>query len=98
MNKKFRKTAGVCLAALLISTSFISAFAYQENELDIPHEHEYSITAVNAGEVTFACDICDADYTEVFSSHINEREYAPLDVVEDGIVNAKDYAYLIKNY
>jgi len=33
----------------------------------------------------------------VFAEHINERCVA-LDVVEDGIVNAKDYAYLLRNH
>ena len=32
-----------------------------------------------------------------FSKHINEA-CAPLDIINDGVINAKDFAYLIKNY
>ena len=44
------------------------------------------------------CSECKNRIITRFEEHINERNYAPLDVVEDGIVNAKDYAYIYQNY
>ena len=36
--------------------------------------------------------------TECFAEHIDEVGYSPLDMNSNGIVNAKDYALLVKNY
>ena len=56
----------------------------------------YHVSAFNEGVVV----LLNADGNEttlVFANYINDY-CEVLDVVEDGIINAKDYAYLLKNY
>lgn len=97
---KKTKLIALLSAVVLLFTGALVAVAVQENELviDPAHEHAYQIVAFENGVVTFRCEVCDDAYTEDFADHLNERAYAPLDVVPDGIVNAKDYAYLLQHY
>lgn len=95
--KKNTKRIALLSAFFLLITGAMVAVAGQENNLIIPHEHDYQIVAFEEGVVTFRCEDCDAMHTEDFADHINE-DYEPLDVVADGIVNAKDYAYLLQHY
>ena len=74
------------------------AFANQENGIDIPHTHEYQVVHFEDGIVTCECKICKETKYERFDSHINEWDYELLDMNGDEIVNAKDFAILVKNY
>ena len=96
LKKKHQSAIAVALVVIIasLSTGLFFAYAGQENHLSEDCEHSYSVAAFKAGVVTFKCTKCGGSYREVFAKHINERNYAPLDVVEDGIVNAKDYAKL----
>lgn len=96
MRKK-TKLIGFLSAFILLFTGTMIAVAGQENNLIIPHEHEYQVVAFEEGVATLRCEECNAVCTEDFKNHINE-DYEPLDVVIDGIVNAKDYAYLLQHY
>ncbi|MBR2100726.1 MAG: hypothetical protein IJ927_05365 [Eubacterium sp.] len=100
--KKFKKHISAFLALALIASCSVLAFADQENDIEIPgdtqHEHYYQVESFEEGVVTFRCEDCDDSFTERFDEHINERGYELLDMNGDGIVNAKDFAYLIKNY
>lgn len=98
--KKQTKMIAVISAICVLLTGTLIVLAAQENELDIPHEHEYQITSFDSGTgtVTFTCDICEETQRECFADHLNERGYEALDMNQDGIVNAKDYGYLIQNY
>ena len=98
MKKHIKFTLLLALIIAVISTGLIMAMADQENEFEEPCEHEYQITAFNHGEITFTCEICEDTYTDYFVKHINERGYEPIDMNHDGIVNGKDYAYLMRNY
>ena len=98
MKNKHRIGIIIAIIIAVISTGFVIAFADQENNIDVPHEHEYQITAFNRGEITFTCEICGEAYTEDFADHLNERYNAVLDINGDGIVNGKDYAYLNQQY
>ena len=60
--------------------------------------HNYCVVSFENGIATLKCSDCNDVTEEAFENHINQRGYAPLDMNDDGIVNAKDYAYLIKNY
>ncbi len=82
----------------VVGTGLIIAFADQENEFEIPCEHEYEVVAFNHGEVTFQCEICGETCTDDFVNHINQRNYTLMDMNNDGIVNGKDYAYLLREY
>lgn len=101
MNTKFNKhIAIVVIVHITVFVLFIASiivFAAQENNFDVPCDHHYQITDFDDGIATFICNECDDTYTEKFIDHINES-YEPLDVVEDGIINAKDYAKLIYTY
>lgn len=97
MKQKHKILTTVVVLLVIISTLTV-AFANQENEFDFPHEHNYQITAFADGVVTFTCEICEENYQENFAEHLNDCGYAPLDMNGDGIVNAKDYAYLIRKY
>ena len=79
-------------------TGIIFTLANQENEIEIPCEHEYAVTAFENGTATLTCTDCGDTFEESFAEHINERDYALFDMNSDGIVNAKDYAILVKNY
>lgn len=62
-------------------------------------EHDYRIVSLEPNnDIILMCDNCNNRITTTFAEHINERNYVPLDVVADGIVNAKDYAYIYHNY
>jgi hypothetical protein len=88
----------LCAAVLALTVTMI-AFAAQENELNTPCEHDYQVVSLESnGDIILMCDNCYDRITTTFVEHINERNYAPLDVVPDGIVNAKDYAYIYRNY
>ena len=60
--------------------------------------HNYELSSFENNCAVFSCVRCDSIYNEPFSEHINQRDYAVLDMNGDGIVNAKDYAYILKNY
>jgi hypothetical protein len=62
-----------------------------------PHTHTFEIYSFNNGVVTFRCSGCEATESVVFIEHINTG-YEPLDIVDDGIVNAKDFAQLKRLY
>lgn len=99
MNKKTKIIAFISALCILFTGTLI-VLANQENEFDIPHEHEYLITDFdsNTGVITFTCEICNDEKTDKFVDHINERGYEPIDMNHDGIVNGKDFAYLMRNY
>ena len=94
-----KKWLMVLCAAVLALTGSVIAFADQENELTPPCNHDYQIVSLERnGDIILMCDNCYDRITTTFVEHINERNYAPLDVVPDGIVNAKDYAYIYRHY
>ena len=99
MKKQFKLVLLSALVMAVISTGLMIAFASQENDLEVQHDHEYFVASFSNGVATLECDICGETQTARFDEHINERGYEPLDINNDGIVNAKDYGYLIQgNY
>lgn len=98
--KKKAKMIAVISAICVLLTGTLIVLASQENELDIPHEHAYQVTDFEkqTGTATLICAICEETQRECFADHLNERGYEALDMNQDGIVNAKDYGYLIQNY
>ncbi len=94
MNKKNIKKLALVVAAsvLLTGTAVITAMGEGGT-----CEHEYHAAAISNGTVTLRCEQCKNTVQVEFMDYIN-TDYEPLDVVDDGIVNAKDYAYLVKNY
>ena len=95
--KKFKLIISISIVIAVICTGFIIAFADQENELEFC-DHEYEVSAFDHGVVTFECTECGDTVTDNFSDHITERGYEALDMNNDGIVNGKDYAYLMRYY
>lgn len=93
MNKKMFKKLSLVLAA----STVLTGAAITASGLDGNCDHSYHAAAISNGTVTLKCEHCEGTTQVQFDDYINE-DYAPLDVVEDGIVNAKDYAYLTKNF
>jgi len=63
--------------------------------------HSYALTKFENDIATITCKVCSHSYTVAFKDCINAKSadsnYCPyLDVVQDGVINAKDYAKLIK--
>lgn len=72
--------------------------AAAENELELDCEHAYVVAGLTADDkVQLECEECGDVLTVAFEEYIN-TDYAPLDMNNDGIVNAKDLAYIIKEY
>ena len=59
--------------------------------------HNYELSGFDGDNATIKCKNCDSEYTLKFMDYINGHN-TYLDVVEDGIVNAKDYAKLMHTY
>lgn len=97
MNKRINLIVIISIICVLF-TGTIIALASQENEFDVPHDHDYQITDFNEGTITFTCEICGDVQTDNFSNHINERDNELIDMNHDGIINAKDYAYLMHKF
>lgn len=65
------------------------------------NEHVWTITQIKNGDIHAHCTDCGMDYSFAFSDVLNAEEgtvsYIPaLDAVEDGIINAKDYAKIYR--
>lgn len=73
--------------------------ALQSANIHFPgeHIHSFEITGFNNNFVVFSCS-CGESYRYSFSDYINSKTENDLDINDDGIVNAKDYAILIKSY
>ena len=78
-------------------TCSICGSSYKDNYTQTI-DHSYQVTSFNNGIAVLTCTCCDEECSDSFAAHINESGYEPLDMNGDGIINAKDYAYLIKNY
>ena len=98
MKKKIKIIISCIIAASVILTGVVIAFADQENQLEIPHSHEYQITDFNNGTATISCVICNDSYTDYFTNHINEQGYCVFDMNNDNFVNVRDYSILIQMY
>ena len=96
-NLKIVIILAVIIAVVL--TGFVFALADQENELEFC-DHEYSVTAFDSesGIATLVCQECGETVHERFIDHVNEKDYEPLDMNNDGYVNAKDFAYMMHNF
>ena len=94
MKKKNMLFFAVVLALAIISTGIM---VYAQNEAPCI-SHEYKVAAFDNGTATLICQRCGETQSDSFSDHLNQRNYEPLDMNSDGIVNAKDYAYLIHHY
>ena len=94
MKKKNMLFFAVVLTLAIISTGII---VYAQNETPCI-DHVYKVATFSNGEATLICKQCGETCSDCFSDHLNERGYEPLDMNSDGIVNAKDYAYLIHHY
>lgn len=67
------------------------------------NEHIWRVSRFNHGDLTIHCDDCGDEYSFNFSEVLNLTEedvyFVPvLDVVKDGILNAKDYAKLTNDF
>ena len=94
MKKKNMLFFAVVLTLAIISTGIL---VYAQNSTPCT-EHEYKVAAYDNGAATLMCQRCGETCSDRFSDHMNEVGYDPLDLNSDGIVNAKDYAILIRHF
>ena len=97
MNKKIAIIISCILVVAVVFTGLVFAFADKENNMDIPHDHEYQITGFQNGTATLTCEVCEDSYTDAFVNHINEQGSNVFDANEDGFVNMRDYSILIQS-
>ncbi|MCR5208036.1 MAG: hypothetical protein K6C14_06115 [Eubacterium sp.] len=87
---------------LLLTATFAAAWTgiivYAEQDGGTPHPHEYAVAAFDGENATVTCNICGEYKTVNFAAELNSTDCPELDMNDDGIVNAKDYAYLIKHF
>ena len=91
-----KKIIALIIAVALIAsvcTGLIIAKAGQENNMEYPCLHEYSVTEVQNGRIVYTCEYCNDAYTDYFSNHINS-DYPAMDCNGDGFVNVRDYTII----
>lgn len=59
--------------------------------------HDYSLVDFKNGMAKIKCSRCNDEYSIAFIDYVNSHNPI-LDVVEDGVINAKDYAQLKKTF
>lgn len=59
--------------------------------------HSYSLKSFDGENANIQCEKCDSTYSIRFSDYYHKQNIL-LDVVRDGIINAKDYAELYNEY
>lgn len=67
------------------------------------NEHIWKVTKFDKGDITIHCDDCGDEYSVQFIDVLNLTEenvdfISVLDVVKDGVLNAKDYAKLYNQF
>ncbi len=69
-----------------------------EPENDCEHNWQivYTVSVPNDNIVVFRCLKCNEYYRVSFADHLNDHNFPLLDLNNDGIVNAKDLAYIMK--
>ena len=84
-------------------------YCLAEETTNISCNHNFELVGFNTetGLATIKCSLCDYSYTDYFVNHLssdinanqNDNNYEPLfDVVNDGVINNKDYVYLMQLY
>lgn len=77
------------------------------SENNAAHTHDWHIISFvgETGEAVIKCSGCNETYTDYIFDHFFDDTHQtlqpsdePFDVVSDGTINAKDYAYLFKQY
>lgn len=89
-----KKIIALIIAVALIAsvcTGLIIARADQENNLEYPCLHEYTLAEVQNGRMVYTCQYCNDTYEDYFSNHINGT-YKPLDYNKDGVATVRDYS------
>ncbi len=91
---------------LIMFLSIILIFSFPCNVYasDETCEHSYHIIAFDdSGSVTIKCSKCSDLYTDNFINHLtkpddNSNYDIIFDLNKDGIINARDYSFLIHNF
>ncbi len=91
--------AVVNIDGMLFKSEPITVSHSAVSEPDNGCEHEWTISSYNSifndTIITLHCSNCQRDYIVSFSNYLN-RGFPPLDLNNDGIVNAKDFAIIQK--
>ena len=94
--------AVVNIDGMLFKSEPVTVSRSAVTEPDNGCEHEWTVSSYENiyrdTVITLHCSNCQSDYNVSFSNYINSRDFAPLDLNIDGIVNAKDYEIIIKQH
>lgn len=109
--KKIKSTVLILFLIIILCGLSIFAYA-SEIIITPPEEsHKYTVTSINNDKVTYVCDDCgeeisltkseltvmwDIDYVNKPPQTADIDDSAYLDLNNDNVINAKDYAVLIK--
>lgn len=109
--KKIKDLISVLLLAIMVCSLSIFTYAAEINITEPEESHKYSVSSINENDVTYICDDC-VDTVNIPKSEISVMwniEYVNkppqptdiddssyLDLNNDNIINAKDFAILNK--
>lgn len=108
--KKMKKFISALLIAIIICGLSIFVYASEINIEEPKESHKYRVVSINEDDVSYICDDCgdtvtipkselivmwDIDYVNKPPQPTDIDDSSYLDLNNDNIINAKDYAILI---
>lgn len=108
--KKTKNIISVVLLAIVICSLSIFAYASEINIIEPEESHKYTVASINDNDVTYICDDCgdtvsipkseiivmwNIEYVNKPPQPTDVDDSSYLDLNNDNIINAKDYAILI---
>lgn len=109
MNK-IKNIIFVLLLAIMVCSLGVFAYAAEINITEPEESHKYTVASINDNDVTYICDDCgetvnipkneiivmwNIDYVNKAPQPTDVDDSSYLDLNNDNIINAKDYAILI---
>lgn len=109
MNK-MKNIISIVLLAIVVCSLSIFVYAAEINITEPEESHKYSVASINDNDVTYICDDCgetvnipkneiivmwNIDYVNKPLQPTDVDDSSYLDLNNDNIINAKDYAILI---
>lgn len=107
--KKIKNIISVLLLAIVVCSLSIFAYAAEINIIEPEESHKYVVSSINESDVTYICDDCgdtvnipkseiavmwNIDYVNKPPQPTDIDDSSYLDLNNDNIINAKDFAIL----
>lgn len=109
--KKIKNLISVLLLAIIVCGLSVFAYAAEINITEPEESHKYTVVSINDNDVTYICDDCgetvnvlknevivmwNIEYVNKPPQPTDVDDSSYLDLNNDNIINAKDYAILNK--